>query len=740
MNLFETLFQGGRNPILLLIVQVGLILGLSRGLGMLASRMRQPQVVGEMLAGIMLGPSLFGWLFPVASATIFPPATISYLNVLSQIGVIYFLFLVGLELDPKLIRNRGHAAVVISHVSIVAPFLLGATLTLFLYTRLFNHAPQMQFRSVALFIGASMSITAFPVLARILTERNLHKTKVGAITITCAAVDDVTAWCLLAFVIGVARAQGVRSGITTAVLAVGYVILMYFFIRPFLRRMQLIYERQQRVGQTMMGLILIMVLVSAYITEVIGIHALFGAFLLGAMMPKGSQFVHTITEKLEDFTVLFLLPIFFAYTGLKMRIGVLDNSTMWFYCGLIIFVACLGKFGGSTIAARACGIPWREAGAIGILMNTRGLMELVILNIGRELGVITDAVFAMMVIMALVTTALTTPILHLVYPQKRMEQEQLVDTGGGYSVLIPVSYPPSGGPLVQLANTLTGSDDEERRIFALYLKRPQERDAYRVGIDDEIPPEKLESLRPLLEEAKRSNIPVTSIAFTSRDVPSDISRTARLRNVDLVLMGFHNPVYTSSILSGTVHRVLTGSDSDVAIYVDRGLTAPRKILIPYLGSKHDRLALELAGRMARNAQVEVTVLHLVQPGRPESDAATHAKTATDRVFNDPTQPLPVTLRTMDSHSPVSAVVEQAKDFDLVIIGVAEEWGLESQLLGFRAERIAREVACSLLIVRKHGEFRAARGIAPAKPKSKPADPPAPPDAAKPAEQTAIADA
>ena len=247
-----------------------------------------------------------------------------------------------------------------------------------------------------------------------------------------------------------------------------------------------------------------------------------------------------------------------------------------------------------TLAARACGLPWREAGAIGILMNTRGLMELVILNVGRELGVITDAIFAMMVIMALVTTALTTPILHWVYPRKLMEQEQLTDITGGYKVLIPVSLPSSGVSLVRLANALTGSD-EDRKIVALALTRPRDRSTFRTDLNFDEPPEKAPSLQPLLAEAVKENIPVTSVTFTSRDVPSDISRTARLRKIDLVLMGFHNPVYTSSILGGTVHRVLTGSDSDVAIFVDRGESLPRNVLVPYLGSKHDRLALELAG-------------------------------------------------------------------------------------------------------------------------------------------------
>jgi nucleotide-binding universal stress UspA family protein len=316
----------------------------------------------------------------------------------------------------------------------------------------------------------------------------------------------------------------------------------------------------------------------------------------------------------------------------------------------------------------------------------------------------------MMVIMALTTTALTTPILHWVYPRKLMEKEQAFDITAGYKALIPVSLPSSGISLVRLADALT-ADDEERQILALTLKQPVDRDAFRTGLNLDDLPEKTDSLQPLLSEAAKLEMKVTPVAFVSRDVPSDIARTARLRNVNLILMGFHNPVYTSSILGGTVHRVLTGSDSDVAIFVERGDSLPRTILVPFLGSKHDRLALELAGRMARNTQAAVTLLHVTPPHALVSEARKDGiKSMSDRVFNDPSHPLPVTLRTIEGESPVEVVIEQAKEFELVVIGVAEEWGLESQLLGFRAERVAREVASSLLIVRKHGSFAAARGI------------------------------
>jgi Kef-type K+ transport system membrane component KefB/nucleotide-binding universal stress UspA family protein len=700
------------NLLLILILQIIVVLGLSRLMGWLMSRMHQPQVVGEMLAGIMLGPSLFAWLAPALWTQIFRPDLIAssgihvdptqYLAMLSQIGVVFFLFLIGLELDPKLIQNRGHAAVVISHVSIIAPFLLGAALALFLYPHVFNATPQMRFTSVALFMGAAMSITAFPVLARILTERNLHKTKVGAVTITCAAVDDVTAWCMLAFVVGIARATGVKSAIFTAIGSVLYVAVMFLLIRPFLRRLQSVYERQSRLSHNVVAIIFLLVLASAYTTERIGIHALFGAFLMGAVMPKGTQFVRHLSDKLEDFTVVFLLPIFFAYTGLKTQIGLLNHAELWIITAIVIGVACLGKFGGSTLAARACGIPWREATAIGILMNTRGLMELVILNIGRELGVITDAVFAMMVIMALVTTALTTPILNWVYPERLFgPQEEAAPAGvKKYTVLIPVSDPASGSHLLKLAAAIGGAADR-RRVLALHLRAPVDRDAYRAGLDE--PTQSVDAaLQPLIAEAKAGKIDVEPISFVSRDVPDDIAQLARARQVDLLLMGFHRPVFGSALLGGTVRRVLASTPADVAIYMSRSGDEPKRILVPYLGNQHDRLALELAGRLAKTTGAAITTLHIVPPQRGNDAAVLGAKTTVDKVFNEPGQAQPLEFRVVEDDSPVDVVLREADKVDLVVIGGAEEWGLETHRFGFRAERIALECPKSLLIVRKFG--------------------------------------
>lgn len=401
----------------LLLVQIAVVVIAARVVGLLFRRIRQPQVMGEMMAGILLGPSLLGAVAPGLSARLFPAASLGFLSSISQVGLLVFMFLVGLELNPRLLRGRGHTAVVTSHASIVVPFFLGALVSLRLYPRLADAS--VTFTGFALFMGAAMSVTAFPVLARILAERGLMRTRVGTVAIACAAVDDVTAWCILAIVVAIVRATGhaLPPWVTAGGSAV-YVVAMIFVVRRALALLERRYEKNGRVTQDMLGVILLVALMSAWATEALGVHALFGAFLAGAVMPKGEGFVHALTGKLEDVTVVLLLPLFFAFTGLRTRIGLVEGAEMWGYCGLIVLVAVAGKFGGSALAARLTGMSGREAAAIGALMNTRGLMELVILNIGLDIGVISPAVFAMMVLMALATTFMTSPLLELVYPAR----------------------------------------------------------------------------------------------------------------------------------------------------------------------------------------------------------------------------------------------------------------------------------------------------------------------------------
>ncbi len=332
------------------------------------------------------------------------------LGVVSQVGVVLYMFLVGLELDLKLMRTRGHATVAISHASIVVPFVLGAALALLLYPRLATR--DVPFTVFALFSGVSMAVTAFPVLARILTERGAHTSRLGVMALTCAAVDDVTAWCLLAFVVSVANTQ-VGGGLLTAVMSLGYIGVMVLLVRPGVRRLVALQERRGEMSKGVMAIVFVMMLGSALATEYIGIHAIFGAFVLGAMVPHDSRVARDLTQKLGDVVVVLLLPAFFAFTGLRTKLSLVSGAEQWALCALITVVASVGKFGGSSIAARLSGLRWKDSAALGILMNTRGLMELVVLNIGLDLHVISPTLFAMLVIMAVVTTMATTPVLQL---------------------------------------------------------------------------------------------------------------------------------------------------------------------------------------------------------------------------------------------------------------------------------------------------------------------------------------
>jgi Kef-type K+ transport system membrane component KefB len=385
------------------------IIMLGRGLGKLFTYIGQPRVIGEMVAGIMLGPSLLGHLSPITMNYVIPPEIMPYLGVISQIGIVLYMFLIGIELNAGLLRSQAHATIAISHASIVTPFLLGAALALGLFPTLAPAA--VPFTSFALFMGIAMSITAFPVLARILTDRRMDKTSLGVVALSCAATDDVTAWCLLAFVIGVARAD-VHSALYTILMAFGFILVMFFAVRPVAVRLIGTDPSPHRSSRVTTRLF-VAVLLSACVSELIGIHAIFGAFLLGAVIPHDSPVAQDFAHKLEGVVKILLLPAFFAYTGMRTQIGLVSGTAEWLICGAIILAATAGKFGGTYVAAQLTGLDWRTSTALGVLMNTRGLMELIVLNIGLELGVISPTLFAMMVLMALATTMATSPILYL---------------------------------------------------------------------------------------------------------------------------------------------------------------------------------------------------------------------------------------------------------------------------------------------------------------------------------------
>jgi Kef-type K+ transport system membrane component KefB/nucleotide-binding universal stress UspA family protein len=671
--------------LLTLLLQVGVVLIVARAMGELFRRLHQPRVVGEMVAGVLLGPSLLGWLAPGVSAALFPVESLSYLNTLSQIGLVLFMFLVGLEFDPRLLRGRGHTAVVTSHVSIVAPFLLGAILALYLYPRLAE--AHVDFTGFALFMGAAMSITAFPVLARILNERNLMQSDVGALTIACAAIDDVTAWSILAVVIAVVRADAVPTPLpVTLIGSVAYVLLMLFVVRRALVWLESFYHSRGRFTQDMLAITLLLLLASAWTTEWLGIHALFGAFAMGAVMPKDPGFTHDITTKLEDVTVVFLLPLFFAFTGLRTSIGLVTEPEMLFYAALILVVAVTGKFGGSTLAARATGMPWRESAALGVLMNTRGLMELVILTIGLELGVISPALFTMMVMMALITTFMTTPLLELIYPARLIRERALGTTPAAttFTTLIPVSLPASGPGLLAAARLLA-PPERTQQFYALHLHIAGEQSL--VQVQPELPPSEDAVLRPLLSAAEGTGVNVRPLSMVSRDPGADISEIAAMKRVDLVLLGSHRPVISRSVLSGTVYDVMHTAGCDVAVLVDRRAQvtpAWQSILVPFSGGAHDEAALQYARRIAESGGAALRVLHVTEDGRPPSRVPPGSGGVVEVATSDP----------------VSALArEAATGYDLLVVGVSASWGLQPTFFGPREEELARVAAAALMVVR-----------------------------------------
>lgn len=421
----------------ILLAGVCLILAATRLTGWLFQKLRQPTIIGEMVAGILLGPSLLGWLAPEFVATLFPAQNLYYFKVLSQIGLLLYMFIIGLKLDTKLLSERKRTAIFTSHSSIICPFILGILLASYLGPKLSNSSvPHTTF---ALFMATAMSITAFPVLARILGERQLLHTRIGTITIACAAVDDITAWLLLTTLTIYAQTSNAPAWPwPTFLLLALYFGAMWYVIRPILRRLQ---DWQRDKESLVTGILVVMLLLpaSAWATEWLGVHALFGAFFAGFIMPKHERLTRALSEKIEPVVVSLLLPIFFCLTGLRTSISLISGAEMWFYCGLILLVAVCGKLGGSMFSARLTGMSWREAGAVGVLMNTRGLMELVVLNIGLELGLISPTLFSMMVIMALITTLMTSPLLEIVYPTHLFEQE-VADTRS-QSRVDPVAAP-----------------------------------------------------------------------------------------------------------------------------------------------------------------------------------------------------------------------------------------------------------------------------------------------------------
>lgn len=633
-DFLNSLVHNLEHPLALLLAQIVTIIFVARFFGWICRKIGQPSVIGEIIAGVLLGPSLVGLYFPEYSAMLFPDKSLGNLQFLSQIGLILFMFVIGMELDLKVLKNKAKEAVVISHASIIFPFSLGIGLAYFIYE---SFAPEgVNFASFALFVGISMSITAFPVLARIIQERGIHKTRLGTIVITCAAADDITAWCLLAAVIAIVKAGSFMSSLYIIALAATYVLFMIKVVRPFLKRIGDLNLNKDSLSKPIIAIFFLTLIISSYLSEIIGIHALFGAFMAGAIMPENVKFRNIFIEKVEDVALVLLLPLFFVFTGLRTEIGLLNDLHLWKVTGLIILVAVTGKLLGSALAARFVGQSWKDSWTIGALMNTRGLMELVVLNIGYDLGVLTPEIFAMLVIMALVTTFMTGPALDLINWLYRKKDSSIAKEMGDlskYRILLSFENPENGKKLLRFANGLVKKLKENAAVTVMHLVSSNESNHLNV-----IEYEK-ESFEPIIEESQSLNQKITTLFKSSTDINSDITEVANKGDYDLLLIGVGQSIFEGSLLGkilGFTTRIInpdrlinqvTGKESlfensafddntrsiiakstvPVGLMIDNGLEKLDRIFIPIFGI-HDTFLIIYAQKLINNSNSQVTIL------------------------------------------------------------------------------------------------------------------------------------
>lgn len=629
-DFLESLSTNLHHPLAILLIQIIAIIIIARIFGWIFRKIGQPSVIGEMIAGIVLGPSLFGLYFPELAAILFPIESLGNLNFLSQIGLILFMFVIGMELDLKSLKNKANDAVVISHASIIFPFTLGIALAYFIYDQF--APPGIDFTSFALFLGISMSITAFPVLARIVQERGIHKTKLGTIVITCAAADDITAWCALAAVIAIVKAGSINSALYVIILAVIYVLLMIKVVRPFLSRISEV-KSQNTMSKSIVGIFFITLIISSFLSEVIGIHALFGAFMAGAIMPDNTRFRNAIIGKVEDFAVIVLLPLFFVFTGLRTQLGLLDDPYQWKITAIIILVAVVGKFLGSALAAKFVGQSWRDSLTIGALMNTRGLMELIVLNIGYDLGVLSAEIFTMMVIMALVTTFMTGPALNFInYIFKKDAEVQSKVNANTYKIVFAFGNPIRGKSLLKLANAFVKEHDSDSLTTALHLTQSNDVHTFNLQQYED------RTFAPIVEQSDVLNQKLLTLFKISYDIDSDIVEIANQGNYDLLLVGLGQSIFEGTLLGKILgyttrivnpdrlidkfvgreglfenspfddrtRQIITRSRIPVGLLVDKNFEQPNTIFLPIF-AEDDIFLLEYARKLIDNSDSKISV-------------------------------------------------------------------------------------------------------------------------------------
>lgn len=585
----------------LLLLQTIVILIFARMVAWVFTKIGQPSVIGEILAGIILGPSVLGLFFPSAYSSLFPVESLHNISLLSQFGLIFFMFVIGMELDLGDIKKNFQKAFIISHTSIIIPFIMGAVLALFLYH---DYAgAHSQLLTFALFIGVSMSITAFPVLARIIQEQGKMNTHIGIISMSSAANGDITAWCIVAVIMAIAQAGAPMSALFTVLFAAAYMLIMFYVVKPLFKIIGKAYNNKEVANLGLIALIFLTLLVSSYVTEVLGLHALFGAFIAGVVMPEDVNFRRIMTEKVEDVSLSVFLPLFFVSSGLQTEIGLLNTPTHWWITLIIITVAIAGKLVGTYVSCRVVGESRRDSLYIGILMNTRGLMELVVLSMGYQLGILSPVIYAMLVIMTLVTTFITTPLIDLTNRLWKEEKTEIIRDA--YRIVFSFGRTTTGMLILNILDTFFPQKTTTIEVTGLHMT---------VGTD--VSPLQAEhfreeSFRPLHQLNKRTghdiieryevtDSPVNTMVRVSKETLADLFFFgASLDFSDLPqdkqLRSLHRkyksrlgiPLSTTTALFNVASLLRDRSDEiirqmpcSIGIVIDRHLSAPaRSILI-----------------------------------------------------------------------------------------------------------------------------------------------------------------
>jgi Kef-type K+ transport system membrane component KefB len=691
-------------------IAVVIVMLFARLCGSLMPRIRQPRVMGEVLAGILLGPTLFGVIAPHLQATIFASDIVPYIGVAANLGLIFYMFLIGLEVDLGQLRGRARMTLVVSNTALLVPLMLGMLVALPLYTLL---APEIRFAAFALFVGVSMSITAFPVLARIISERRMLKRPLGALALSAAAVDDVSAWFLIALATAVAGAGSGVAVLETIGWAGVFCLGMAFLVRPVMARAAVAYDEAGRLPGTWITIIFAGVLLSAIATETIGIAVIFGAFVMGLAMPRHAGLSEDVTRRVEDFVLTLLLPLFFAYTGLRTNVALLNSGQLIEITLALSALAILGKYGGTLIAARVIRLPWRQSAVLGALMNTRGLTELIVLNLALSLGAISEALFTALVIMALVTTFMAGPLIRLLDPHNAYgeePEEELAASAlpaavqrravGEHSILVAPQSAAALEQLLALAQPLARSEPRRELILA-GLVRPPRGAGVRGGLQTEARQvsEASEQLQRRRAELLDAGLEARAVALTSADPGRDLTRLCRSEEIDLVLLDGRRPLLGDGVPREEVGTVLNDAQCDVAVLVARdGVEVnpgpSRSVVVPFGGADHDWAALELASWIASASGAPLRLLGSSgrqEDGRDASGLLANASLVVQQFAGVSAEPIL-------AEPGREGILAATAGAGLLLIGLSERWRREG--LGETRRAIARSAPAPIVFVRR----------------------------------------